>query len=63
MIKMKEPEKDKRVLVFVEDGFPFVGYWNGEEWLMETEILNCDTHRNDVFAIVSSWIELPTTGF
>lgn len=42
------PKIDRRVLVFFEDFYPFVGYWTGKEWCMELERLDCDTHTNVV---------------
>ena len=42
----------------------FVGYYVGPDakdgdWRMETERLNCDQHRNDVFGEVAYWMEIP----
>ena len=57
---MKLPEINKRVLAWVGgEQYPFVGYWDGNEWLMEVEYLNCDTYRNDIFGEVVEWAKLP----
>ena len=57
---MKPPEKNKRVIAWVEDEpYPFIGYFDGQEWCMETEYLNYDTHRNDIFGPVVHWQEIP----
>jgi hypothetical protein len=34
-------------------------YWDGEEWSMVTDRLNCDNYRNDVFGEVTHWMEIP----
>ena len=56
-----KPEIGKRVLAYVEgEEYPFVGYWDGSEWLMEVEYLNCDTYDNSIFGEVEYWMELPS---
>lgn len=64
MLNIELPPKEKRVLAWVEgEEYPFVGYIDGYEdgdpWVMETEYLNCDTHRNDIFGEVIAWVDLP----
>lgn len=60
MRKSKPPEINKRVIAWVEDEqYPFVGYWDGKEWRMETEYLNYDGHGNDIFGPVIYWKPLP----
>jgi len=55
------PPKDKRVLAYLDDknAYPFIGYFDGEKWLMETGILNYDGNQNDIFGNVVSWQEIP----
>jgi hypothetical protein len=60
MIYIILPEVNKRVLVWVEDEeYPFVGYWNGREWNMETSCLDYDTYRSSIFGDVVRWMDLP----
>jgi len=57
---MKVPIINKRVLAWVEEElYPFVGYWDGKEWLMEVGYLNADVCTSDIFGEVIDWIELP----
>lgn len=64
------PEEKERVLCYMEEEhFFFVGFFIKsqlpndtevtEHWEMDTEYLNCDTWRDDVFCDVTHWMPLP----
>ncbi len=67
------PEFNKYVLCYTEFHM-FVGYRKDESfedffnqysngkgwyWVILEEVMNCDCHRNDVFAEVTHWMTLP----
>ena len=53
------PEKNKMVLAWVEgEQYPFVGYYDGEEWRMETKYLNYDCNNNDIIGVVYIWASI-----